>query len=91
MATQQLACCINEQSRLNQAKRKKKMKQGKGDLTKWLVRSGIIFNLCGQCDALWGAGEDKMADEKGEIFFVICRCSFGVKCQTVNVKGGEER
>lgn len=38
-----------------------------------------------------GAGEDKMADEKGEIFFVICRCSFGVKCQTVNVKGGEER
>lgn len=40
---------------------------------------------------LFGGEDDKMADEKGEIFFVICRCSFGVKCQTVNVKGGEER
>lgn len=26
-----------------------------------------------------------------EIFFVACGCSFGIKCHTVNVKGGEER
>lgn len=34
---------------------------------------------------------DEMAEEKKELFFVACRCSFSIKCHIVNVKGGEAR
>lgn len=38
-----------------------------------------------------GELRDEIEEEKGEIFFVTFGCSFGIKCHTVNVKGGGER
>lgn len=35
--------------------------------------------------------DEMKAEEWGEIFFVACRCSLGIKCHAVNVKGGAER
>lgn len=38
-----------------------------------------------------GELRDEIEEERGEIFFVTFGCSFGIKCHTVNVKGGGER
>lgn len=38
-----------------------------------------------------GELRDEIEEERGEMFFVTIGCSFGIKCHTVNVKGGGER
>lgn len=72
-------------------KKKKKDETGKRGFDQMVGKKWNNIQFVWPMWCSLGGGKDKMADEKGEIFFVICRCSFGVKCQTVNVKGGEER
>lgn len=88
MATQQPACCINEQR-----KRQKEIKRGGNQIGK----EGFDGKKWRNIQFVWrmwcslGELKDEMAEDWGEIFFVTCRCFLGIKCHTVNVKGGAER